>query len=79
MSNISNEFIESLAERVDHADCYGGKTWFDSHEGAVIIDALRRLEAYEKASKETVAQESCTCLSGDGSLKWPCPVHAVEI
>ncbi|MCT4710311.1 hypothetical protein MUA04_08930 [Enterobacteriaceae bacterium H11S18] len=55
MSNQAIQFIDSLAERVDHADCYGGKTWIDCHEGAVIVEALRELQEYRKAAGEPVA------------------------
>jgi hypothetical protein len=54
-TNLSTDFIDSLAERVDHADCYGGKTWFDCHEGAVIVASLRELLALREAAAKPVA------------------------
>lgn len=41
---------------------------------------LTGVEAEELVALYTapVAQQGCTCPSGDGSLRWPCPVHPPE-
>lgn len=35
------------------------------------------LDAYRRAATGQ-AMAGCTCPSGDGSLRWPCPVHPPE-
>jgi len=36
------------------------------------------LEEARKALAEHESAHTCTCPSGDGSLRWPCPVHPPE-
>lgn len=49
--------------------------------GIPDIDELARLENAVRALPsgyafvDAVEMVSCTCPSGDGSLRWPCPVH----
>ncbi|PQH29105.1 hypothetical protein CWD63_00200 [Raoultella ornithinolytica] len=50
-----------------------------NHFGFITLDAARNLkegnyQLYRHAQSAPVAPV-CTCPSGDGSLRWPCPVH----
>jgi hypothetical protein len=51
----------------------------------IADSAARRLQmmdedlaAAKKAGCVTGDQSPCTCSSGDGSLRWPCPIHAIS-
>lgn len=45
----------------------------DNEFTAVVEDITAAVAAL--LSQPTPTAESCTCPSGDGSLRWPCPVH----
>jgi len=52
----------------------------------IADSAARRLQMIDedvadakKVLRVSVSQGSCTCPTGDGSLRWPCPVHAVGV
>lgn len=47
-------------------------SWFDG-EGVEVMSADEVKRACRAAMLQ--AQPVCTCPSGDGSLRWPCPVH----
>ncbi len=52
-----------------------------------LAAALRNVLCFQELAAELIAEEifklsvsaECTCPSGDGSLRWPCPVHPPEV
>ncbi len=63
----------------------GGEIMAEAKEiaarGTFPAGAARHGTAQVRSSIETALQESrrtavCTCPSGDGSLRWPCPIHS---
>lgn len=43
---------------------------------SVITDIERNIAPLYRHAQPAPASPVCTCPSGDGSLRWPCPVHA---
>lgn len=53
------------------------KEWIGGQQYSYVL--LEEVEAMvDEACRAAMLQENpvCTCPSGDGSLRWPCPVHA---
>lgn len=47
--------------------------------GALILAAIERLDrAGQQSQTHEGSSQACTCPSGDGSLRWPCPTHPSE-
>lgn len=46
-----------------------------NYEIAMHAARGERDEAIERAATESGGSTACTCPSGDGSLRWPCPQH----
>jgi hypothetical protein len=54
-----------------------GKAWISVYLGPAIIGQLCVPE--DHAPEIMARLDSCTCPSGDGSLRWPCPMHPTII
>ena len=63
-----------LVDSVDHSD----SPWYMGEKGFVLRDP-RPLPFIPMKGRlgffDVPADAVCTCPSGDGSLRWPCPVH----
>lgn len=72
----TEEQIERAAEALAAWD---GFEWSGDWEGTVSRDAYRNGATRALSAAAGVApqepSEECTCPSGDGSLRWPCPSH----
>lgn len=67
------EVIEEMRSRMSSRGRVGDGPVY----GAELIGWANRLEAALAPQPPDVAQR-CSCPSGDGSLRWPCPVHPPE-
>jgi len=43
-----------------------------------MCDFVHKASAFYATGVESPSGPACTCPSGDGSLRWPCPVHPPE-
>lgn len=66
---------ELISESLDSAN-YGRKL---QHMLPKLVAAAKRLEGMGFAWADGSWQATCTCPSGDGSLRWPCPVHTAGV
>jgi hypothetical protein len=68
----------SLALPIRVTNWDGGDCLFDANDRPMYIDVPSN-QPYRKQLLEMVkivnATQVCTCPSGDGSLRWPCPIH----
>lgn len=56
------------------AQCYYSKLGYQWHEDNVR-DYFASADFQATEPQERVTATLCTCPSGDGSLRWPCPTH----
>ena len=74
---MSNEQVETPAEFCEWLVSMNALSNVGSRRLVTLSNIIERADLALRAATPTpqVVDSTCTCPSGDGSLRWPCPQH----
>ncbi|HCD9004248.1 TPA: hypothetical protein NEF85_004270 [Klebsiella oxytoca] len=75
---------QPIVDADDNFYSWFGREWHENYQHNQYTTAAKQMlgvmaeSAWKAGRRAAMLQEKtvCTCPSGDGSLRWPCPVHA---